>query len=168
MSDYGSLVCKDCVEKLFLGKILWVPNTGKRRATGYFSGLAGGRGHRHNWEEDDLNYALYAMLAKHCGHNLAVLTPDETGEMFNGLVPEYPDTGVPKYGRADLVELPTTARLVPPDPAEAFPLGHPLLAQRSLVLFTGYFDQLANPDLAPGLWRFLARWFLQPLVVECT
>lgn len=166
MADYGSLVCKDCVERLILGKIIWVPDSGKSHARGFLSGLAGGRGHEHNWQEDDLNYSLYAMLAKHCGHNLTVLTTNDMSELFPGWVPRFPDEPVQKHARADLMESSAVARIVPPDESDAFPLGHLLLAQRSPMLFTGYFDQLANPELAPEIWRFLARQLSQPLIVE--
>jgi hypothetical protein len=166
MADYGSLVCKDCVERLRLGKILWVPDTGKAHASGFLSGLAGGRGYNHNWQDDDLNYSLFAMLAKHSGHEMVAVTDDELSEAFPGRVPVISDVPDSKFPHSALSESRTPVRLVTRDGANAFPLGSPLLHNHRVVQFSAYYDQLDDHELSPRIWGFLARWLSSPLVVE--
>jgi hypothetical protein len=159
MSIYASVVCCECCEELFIGKVLW-QDSSSNQAFGYWHGSAGDGGQ--NWEVDELNHGVYAFLVEHLNHSLHLMT-ESVLDSWMGSLPG--DTEVKHYApeyltrpNKDYLQRSTpVATLECLATGERLGLGYLLFSDEQPVMFSNYFDGLTEPHLYRSLWSFLAR-----------
>jgi hypothetical protein len=73
MSVYANVICHTCKQQLFLGKIC----SNKFRSGQSVVYFHRGAGDRHNFDQPELNKALWKFLAEHVDHRIACLSEGE-------------------------------------------------------------------------------------------